>query len=140
MTLEQLVKDLEDDFKGLWFSIIRSVDLLPDSWMKHTADFVIRYEHKNKTNFAVMVTTSKSKVNNISVSYAKRAVRQMVYDYDYWIGLVWHEGVLWLFDPTKKENPLNQWKKLIIRTCQNMRCSILAPKYQRVINKNLLTT
>lgn len=109
MTFEELKKSLQELLGKGDFKIEYNRTLLADSWNKNTADVVISTLDEEKSDFAVLVSTNSSANDGINLTYAKKIVRRMTYDYSFWIGLVWDrkERNLWVLDPS-----FGQWKKI----------------------------
>lgn len=125
MTFNELRTYIQAEFNKNGFHTESDQLLLSDAWKTNTADLVISYDSEEKFNFAVLVSTSSARDKSINATYAKKVVRQMTYDNNFWIGLVWNNGVLWILDPTLKSQPLKQWRKIEPEDLQNVSSDFL---------------
>lgn len=102
-----------EEFKEILFSQISDIEdynieynlpMLSEKWKKNDADLaIINKNNPAHQNFAVLVSTSKSELCKIDTNYAKKLVRRMMEEYDFWIGLVWNEGKLLKYDPSAQK-------------------------------------
>lgn len=113
MTFEELKKELSLLLSNRKDYIIEyNLPMLSEKWKKNDADLaIINRKDPTHQNFAVLVSTSKSEKCKIDSTYAKKIVKRMVEEYDFWVGLVWDTGTLWEFDPTRKGT---EWQKISV--------------------------